>query len=109
MRRIAVIAINLFVCPGAGHFAIGRPWRGVPWFVLQLAVWPLALFAPIGVFVAMLVARLGAAIEVGLLRDEHRGWRRIALSFGGGVMVMFVASMTLRAFVAEGFKIPSGG
>ena len=106
--KILAALINLIVCPGAGHVAIGRWRRGIPWLVLQLASAPLGLVHPVALMVAMLGARVGAAVEVSLLRAEPTGWLHGVLSFGGGVMVMVAFSMTSRAYVIEAFKIPSG-
>ena len=107
MARILAVLITLFVFPGAGHAAIGRWRRGIPWAALQLAAAPLALVHPLAMML-MAVARVGAAIEVGFLRAETASWLRVALSFGGGVMAIVAYSMTMRTFVVEAFKIPSG-
>ncbi|HUS67625.1 MAG TPA: signal peptidase I [Kofleriaceae bacterium] len=107
MARILAVLFNLFVFPGAGHAAIGRWRRGIPWAVLQLAMAPLALLHPAAMFL-IVAARLGAAIEVGFLRADPTSWLRVALAFGGGVMAIVTYSMTMRTFVVEAFKIPSG-
>jgi len=106
MRALAVL-INIFVLPGAGHAAIGRWKRGIPWLVLQLAMAPLILVHPAAALL-LFAARIGAAIEVGFLRAQPTTWLHAVLSFGGGVLVMVVYSITMRTFVVEAFKIPSG-
>ena len=107
MRTLAVL-FDLFLVPGVGQVAMGRWRRGLPWIIAFALAPLLALLHPIAGVAALLLPRIGSAIEAGFLaeRDRATAMHTIAV-YGSGVAAAAIWFALMRAFVIEAFKLPS--
>jgi hypothetical protein len=98
------------VFPGAGHFAIGRPWRGAAWWsVAWLSVLLLPVVSWMPIAIVFLLARAASAVEVCVLRDVLRvPWGRIVASWFVLVIATLGFAQLVRATYLESFNIGSG-
>ncbi len=98
------------VFPGAGHFAIGRPWRGVAWWSVaaaSLLLLPFVVWMPL--WFSMLLVRVASAVEVAVLKDVRPvRWARIIGMWALVVAATFAFTRVVRAYYLEAYTIPAG-
>jgi signal peptidase I len=109
-RRFFGAVVTLLI-PGAGHFAVGRPWRGLAWYgvsLVSLLLLPVMAWMPL-VF-SLLLVRFGAAIDLYLLRHTRTvGWLRVVGLWVAALAVNFALMSGIRMYYLEAFTIPSSG
>jgi signal peptidase I len=109
VKRI-VGAVMSVIVPGTGHFAVGRPKRGVFWFVAALLS---TLLLPISVelFIAGLVGSVIASIVDLLVIDittkKTPEWIAIALIWFGALLVAQFVRGGIFDRYAGGYHVPS--
>lgn len=123
VRRNKLIAAILSVlAPGLGQVFVGQTLRGIAWagaapifflfFFFFFANGEPSPTSLLKTFIALTIAAyLGSAIDVVLLPAAKHRAARTATVVAFALIAFFaapVASMVLRAFVLEAFKIPSG-
>ena len=96
--------------PGAGHVAIGRPWRGVAWYAVSLIsilLLPVMVWMPV-VFSVLLV-RIGAIVELFVLRRTRAvAWRRVLAIWVAVFAVNYAVISAVNAYIVEAYTIASG-
>jgi signal peptidase I len=109
-KRVSGVLASFFI-PGAGHLAIGRPWRGVAWYLVGLTtllLTPLVVWLPLSV--VLLATRLGSAVEVVVLDADVRWtWRRVLLAWVGVTVVTTGFAIGVRSVYIEAFRSPQHG
>lgn len=107
-RRLIGIAASLLL-PGLGHAALGRPWRGLAWYLAALASFllvPFVMWMP--VVTSIVIVRAITAVDIALLRDVRQPpWRRVWLAWAAMLVSALVVSQIIRATYLEAFRIPS--
>lgn len=111
--RLVAVLVNLLICPGVGHFVLGRFARGSFWIGLTLAC---ALVVPLAdpliplTLAGLLAPRVLSAVDALIVRffaspSGNQLVLGILVSLAGVGLVLFVA----RTYYLEAFRIPSTG
>jgi signal peptidase I len=106
--RIVAVVFNLIFVPGVGHVALGRWQRGLPWLAVAFLLPILALVNVWACLAAMVVGRIGAAVDAALIeRRDHAVPLRALAIYGGGLVASILIMSAYKALVVEAFKLPS--
>ena len=107
--RILAVLFNLILIPGVGQIAIGRWRRALPWLAALVLAPPAALLHPLAAIGLFLGAKLGSAIEVGLLEVRATPTPMKALAtYAGGLLAAIAWFSLMQTLVVEAYEIPSG-
>jgi signal peptidase I len=110
VRRVVGAILSIFL-PGAGHPAVGRPWRGLTWLAASLALFasiPATGLPGLGAFVLI---RFAAAADVLLLREANLRPAPFTQAFAAALALLGVAVLARGAIVGsfyENYRIPAG-
>lgn len=115
-RRVVALIAGLVVGAGAGHFAVGRPWRGAVWLAAQFGCMVLAVamafVAPAMVLAAvagLLLVVIASLLDVAIVRGGSVFPRKRWLL--AGWLAVYAANQALpfvtRERILESFHIPA--
>ncbi len=105
--------MSLVFGPGVGHLFLGRWKRAIAWsaiIIIAFALAPLPSFAMFGPLLWAIGARIGAAVDVGLLRvlpDQLPRLRVAIVAWIGMTIGLILFFVVVRTFYLEAFKIPA--
>jgi signal peptidase I len=116
--RIPALGVGVVFGPGAGHFLVGLPRRGVVFALSSMAMVVLSAVAvarapstaTVALFAAPVLIHIGSLIDLAIVPKERLS--RVRLAAIGQILALLVAGVFLRNGVrnhaVEMFQLPSG-